>query len=74
MIGPFKPKVGTMIGKLPSYAESPGESGDMLNDGLEFAVSRLIEAIKASDTKTATAALKNFMALCESAEDESEED
>lgn len=72
MIGPFKPKAAMLMGKRPETQDYTSSETSIKSDAMEFAASRLIEAISAKDPKSVLSAMKNLYALMES-EDDSEE-
>lgn len=75
MMLPWKPKLGS----APGYVQQLGKPGPMepsvreqVQGGLEMAAQRLIDGVKSGDSKSVLTALRNFIALVESEETETE--
>jgi hypothetical protein len=80
MMLPWKPKVGSMVGK-PSYVQQMKEPGppdfsmsEYLKDGINMAAQRMIDGVRSGDTEAVVASLRNLLALMETEEDTKEED
>lgn len=82
MMMSFKPKMASIVSaKKPDWVQPMGEVGppkfdakSYAKDGVQMAAQRLIDGIKSGDVDSVASAIRNLIALQDSAEDSSEED